>query len=171
MGDVLYDVGDVAEEMTFLSKGTVRLSVNDSSHESTVGFVTSGGTRVDWLLCVWWIGYCVCGGLVVLLFFVYRLINASSHSLRLISSPSHTHSRLFLTLFLTLTPSPTCLSGGYFGDFEFTARHLTFSHSLTLVPTRSLFLTLFLTLPHTRTLVYQEDTLVILNSPLATACG
>ena len=43
VGDILYDVGDVAEEMTFLSKGTVRLSVNDSSHESTVGFVTSGG--------------------------------------------------------------------------------------------------------------------------------
>ena len=43
VGDVLYDVGDVAEEMTFLSKGTVRLSVKDNAHESTVGFVTSGG--------------------------------------------------------------------------------------------------------------------------------
>ena len=42
-GAVLYDAGDVAEELAFLNKGTVRIVVNNGTHETTCGYATSGG--------------------------------------------------------------------------------------------------------------------------------
>jgi uncharacterized protein YaiE (UPF0345 family) len=42
-GEILYDTKDVAEEMTFILKGTVRIIVNKGSGDILVGYATRGG--------------------------------------------------------------------------------------------------------------------------------
>lgn len=44
IGDVIYDSGDVAEEIAFVLRGGVRITVNDGVNDVTVGY-TSAGTK------------------------------------------------------------------------------------------------------------------------------
>jgi hypothetical protein len=73
IGDIIYDNGDVAEEIAFVMRGGVRITVNDGVNDVTVGYTAAGKSHRSLSIFELTVIKCLNGtSLIFVLSMVYR---------------------------------------------------------------------------------------------------